>query len=264
MLLDCGPGVFAKLRRYVDYADVDAVVITPPARRPHPRPRAVRLRAALRAPRVRRRAGAAAADRAARARSRRSRACAAATGMTADHIELAFDVTIYDPADTLALGGLTVRFQPVPHFIPANAVEFAGDGARFTFSADCGPNEELCDVRRRHRPAADRGDAAAPERDGRARPPDARARPASTARGRGAKRVVLTHFSDELDVEWARAEGARGVRRAGRRGPRRRRRTSSRSKDRAASADPSGRDPSHRRHGWRATALAPAVSALQG
>ena len=26
----------------------------------------------------------------------------------------------------------------------------------------------------------------------------------------GAKRVVLTHFSDELDVEWARAEGARG------------------------------------------------------
>ena len=28
VLLDCGPGVFAKLRRYVDYAAVDAVVIT--------------------------------------------------------------------------------------------------------------------------------------------------------------------------------------------------------------------------------------------
>jgi ribonuclease BN (tRNA processing enzyme) len=26
----------------------------------------------------------------------------------------------------------------------------------------------------------------------------------------GAKQVVLTHFSDELDVEWARAEGERG------------------------------------------------------
>ena len=37
-----------------------------------------------------------------------------------------------------------MRFQPVPHFIPANAVEFAEDGARFTFSADCAPNEELC------------------------------------------------------------------------------------------------------------------------
>ena len=65
--------------------------------------------------------------------------------MTADHIELAFDVTIYDPADAFAIGGLAVRFQPVPHYIPANAVEFAGDGARFTFSADCGPNPALCD-----------------------------------------------------------------------------------------------------------------------
>ena len=64
--------------------------------------------------------------------------------MTADHIELAFDVheSMTRPT-TLAVGGLTVRFQPVPHFIPANAVEFAEDGARFTFSSDCGPNEEL-------------------------------------------------------------------------------------------------------------------------
>ena len=38
-----------------------------------------------------------------------------------------------------------MRFQPVPHFIPANAVEFADGGARFTFSADCAPNQELCD-----------------------------------------------------------------------------------------------------------------------
>ena len=28
VLLDCGPGVFAKLRRFVDYIDVDAVVIS--------------------------------------------------------------------------------------------------------------------------------------------------------------------------------------------------------------------------------------------
>ena len=54
VLLDCGPGVFAKLRRHVDYADVDAVVITPPARRSHPRSRA-RSRPGLRyGPRTRR------------------------------------------------------------------------------------------------------------------------------------------------------------------------------------------------------------------
>src|ERR671929_490222 len=28
VLLDCGPGVFGKLRRFVDYVDVDAVVIS--------------------------------------------------------------------------------------------------------------------------------------------------------------------------------------------------------------------------------------------
>ena len=77
-----------------------------------------------------------------------------------------------------------MRFQPVPHFIPANAVEFAGDGARFTFSADCGPNEELCAF------AAGTDllliEATLPRPSATAtRPPDARARPASTARGRG-------------------------------------------------------------------------------
>ena len=49
MLLDCGPGVFAKLRRLVDYVDVDAVVISH-LHADHSRPRAVRVRAALRAP----------------------------------------------------------------------------------------------------------------------------------------------------------------------------------------------------------------------
>ena len=49
--------------------------------------------------------------------------------MTADHLELAFDLTVYDPAQALVVGGLAVRFQPVPHYIPANAVELT-DGGR--------------------------------------------------------------------------------------------------------------------------------------
>ena len=40
-------------------------------------------------------------------------------------------------------GALAVRFQPVPHYIPANAVEFTDGGGRFTFGADCGPSEAL-------------------------------------------------------------------------------------------------------------------------
>src|SRR3954451_4702967 len=141
VLLDCGSGVFAKLRTVVDYETVDAVVISHlhadhildlvtfasgirfrpwPGEAPRPR---------LIAPPG---AGEAFAS------------LGTGGGMTAAHIELAFALSIYDPAQPLALGGLAVRFQPVPHYIPANAVEFAEGGARFTFGADCGPSEELC------------------------------------------------------------------------------------------------------------------------
>jgi ribonuclease BN (tRNA processing enzyme) len=201
VLLDCGPGVFAKLRRYVDYATVDAVVIThlhadhildlvPFAsglrygpRRPDSPPRLIAPPGAREA----------------------FSGMSAATAMSAEHIELAFDVQVYDPADTVALGDLRVRFQPVPHFIPANAVEIAGDGARFTFSADCGPNEELCTF------AAGTDllliEATLPVPDAGHLTPQQAGEHGARA---GAKRVVLTHFSDELGVEWTRAEGARG------------------------------------------------------
>ena len=200
VLLDCGPGVFAKLRRFADYVAVDAVVIS------HLHadhildlvPFASGLRYGPRRARPKLYAPPGALD----AFAGMSRA----TFMTGEHIELAFDVAIYDPGDTLAIGGLSVRFQPVPHYIPANAVEFAGDGARFTFSADCGPNEALCHF------AADTDllliEATLPVSDGEGHlTPREAGEHGARAR---AKRVVLTHFSDELDVDWALAEGARG------------------------------------------------------
>ena len=47
VLLDCGNGVFGKLREQIDYVDLDAVDHHPPARRPLPRPRPLLLRAHL-------------------------------------------------------------------------------------------------------------------------------------------------------------------------------------------------------------------------
>ena len=90
VLLDCGPGVFAKLRRYVDYAAVDAVVIS------HLHadhildlvPFASGLRYG-----PRKRGRAAAADRAAGRAWRPSPACRRRRAMTAEHIALAFDVS---------------------------------------------------------------------------------------------------------------------------------------------------------------------------
>src|SRR3954449_4499414 len=137
VLLDCGSGVFAKLRRHVAYEAVDAIVIThlhadhvldlvPYATglryRPWPgeppRPRLIAPPGA---------------------RDAFTSLCVGGS-MSSDHIELAFDVSVYEPTDALKLGTLELRFQPVPHYIPANAVEFRENGARFTFGADCGPS----------------------------------------------------------------------------------------------------------------------------
>jgi len=216
VLLDCGPGVFAKLRRFVDYVDVDAVVIShlhadhildlvpyasglryAPRQQPVPvggfpgtdspaRPRLLAPPGALEA----------------------FAGLCTASGMSADHIELAFDVTVYDPADRVELGGLTARFQPVPHFLPANAVELAEDGARMTFSSDCAPNEALCEFAAGTDLLLIEATLPRPERDGERghlTPEEAGEHGAKA----GARRLVLTHYSDELDVAWAVEEAGR-------------------------------------------------------
>src|SRR5688500_375846 len=153
ILVDCGNGVFSKLRRFVDYVDVDAVVIShlhadhfldlvpfsyaltyAPRQQPVPVDRwpgtdspACPL---LYAP------------PGARQTFRR---IVGAWG-NEDLIENAFELCEYDPADVLHAGPLTVRFQPVPHFVPTHAVEVtsaAPGGARFVFGADCAPSEAL-------------------------------------------------------------------------------------------------------------------------
>src|SRR3954454_22396294 len=141
VVVDCGNGVFSKLRRFVDYTRVDAVVIShlhadhvldlvpfasglryAPRQQPVPVGGHPGTDAPAR-PRLLAPPG---------AREALATLCTASR-MRADHIEGAFAMTVYAPADTQTLGDLTVRFRPVPHFIPCNAVELANHGARFTF-----------------------------------------------------------------------------------------------------------------------------------
>jgi ribonuclease BN (tRNA processing enzyme) len=200
VLLDCGPGVFAKLRRVTDYARVDAVVIShlhadhvmdlvPYAsglRYGRHEAAAPLLLVPPDSPEV------------------LSKLCAGGS-MRADHVAGAFSLRVYDPAETVAVGGLQLRFQPVPHYIPTNAVEVAENGTRLTFSADCGPNDALTAF------GADTSllliEATLLE------PDEGHLTPAQAgehgARAR-ARRVVLTHFSDELEPAWVREEAARG------------------------------------------------------
>jgi ribonuclease BN (tRNA processing enzyme) len=212
LLLDCGNGVFSKLRPVIDYVDVDAVVITHMhadhfldlvpfsyALRYAPRQQPVPV------------GGWPGTDAPARPRLfvpaggagllRRVVGCWGA----ADLVDSAFAVHEYDAADALTVGPLRIRFCEVPHFITTYAVELASNGSRFTFGADCRPNDELV------RFAADtdmlliEATLPRPERDGlrgHLTPGEA----GQHGRAARARRLVLTHYSDELDAEWTRSE----------------------------------------------------------
>ena len=215
LVLDCGSGVFGQLRRHVDYVDVDAVLIThlhadhfldlvpfasalaySPRQQPVPVPpwpgTDHPARPALHAP-----PGADGAF---------SGVCAA-SGMRAPHIADAFALREYDPSETLEIGPLRVRFCPVPHFIPTNAVEIVSTagGGRLTFSADTGPSDALCDFAAGTDLLLIEAALPRPERSG----PRGHLTPQEAGR-HGArarvKRLVLTHISDELDPGWAVAE----------------------------------------------------------
>lgn len=217
VLLDCGSGVFGKLRSVLDYADVDAVVVShlhadhildlvpyasaltyAPRHQPvpvdgwpgtdhPPRPRLVAPPGAREAFR---------------------RLCAA-SGMRAEHIEDAFALEEYDPASAVRIGALDVTFQPVPHFLPTQAVGVAAGAHRLTYSADSSPSDELCAFARDTDLLLIEATLPRPEREG----PRGHLTPEEAGehgRRAGARRLVLTHISDELDAEWARREAERG------------------------------------------------------
>jgi ribonuclease BN (tRNA processing enzyme) len=219
LLLDCGPGVFGRMRGLVDYVDVGAVLLThlhadhfldlvPFASAlnyaPRQQPVAVApwpgtdhpARPALHAP-----PGGSAAF---------AGVCAA-SGMRAAHIDHAFAVSEYDPGAPLEIEGLRIRFCPVPHFVPTYAVEVVSSvgGGRFTFSADTAPSPALCDFAAGTDLLLIEATLPRPEREG----PRGHLTPQEAgehgARA-GARRVVLTHVSDELDPAWVLEEGARG------------------------------------------------------
>jgi ribonuclease BN (tRNA processing enzyme) len=213
LLLDCGPGVFAKLRRFRDYVEVDAVVIShlhadhildlvpfASALTYAPRQQPVPVdgwpgtdspaRPALYAP-----AGAVAAFR---------RICGGG-GMREKHIETAFALREYAAKDTFEVGPLGVRFQPVPHFLPTNAVEISEGDRRLTYSADSSPSEDLCTFARDTGLLLIEATLPRPEREG----PRGHLTPGEAGehgRRARARKLVLTHLSDELDAGWAQAE----------------------------------------------------------
>ena len=218
VLLDCGNGVFSKLRRFRDYTKIDAVVLShlhadhfldivpfsyaltyAPRQQPVPVDRWPGTKTPA-CPRL-------IAPRGARETFRR---VVGAWG-NEDLVENAFELCEYEVADSPTVGALTFSFQTVPHFTETFAicVQSSNGGGRLVFGADSRPTEELvqfahgCDL------LLVEATLPRPERSGERghlTPREA----GEHGRDAGAKRVVITHISDELDELWARNEAAEG------------------------------------------------------
>ena len=216
LLLDCGNGVFAKLRQRLDYVELDAVLIS------HLHadhfldviPFAYALTYAPRQQPVPV-AGHPGTDSPARPRliaPRGARECfrtvVGAWG-NEDLVENAFALEEYDAAATVEVGTIRARFREVPHFTTTFAIDFTSTtgGGRFTYSADCRPGEDLVEIARGTDLLFVEATLPRPERTG-IRGHLTPAEAGEHARRAGASRVVLTHISDELDPEWAREEGS--------------------------------------------------------
>jgi ribonuclease BN (tRNA processing enzyme) len=216
VLLDCGNGVFGKLRERIDYVDLDGVIIShlhadhildlvpysyaliyAPRQQPVPvhtwpgtdNPARPRLIAPPGATEVFRRVvGAWGND---------------------DLIESAFAIEEYEPGDTVEIGGIEASFHPVPHFIDTYAVNLSAGGGKLTYSADTRPGDEIVEIARDAELLLVEATLPRPERTGirgHLTPEEA----GEHARRAGAKRVVITHISDELGDEWAREQAERG------------------------------------------------------
>ncbi len=214
LLLDCGNGVFSKLRPLCDYVDVDAVVIShlhadhfldlvpfSYALSYAPRQQPVPV------------AGWPGTDHPARPElyvpgggAQVLRKVVGCWG-NEDLVETAFALREYQAGDELALGPLRLRFCEVPHYVATYAVELSSNGSRFTFGADCRPNHELVSFARDTDVLMIEATLPRPERTGirgHLTPGEA----GEHGRLAGARRLVLTHYSDEMDSAWARSQAA--------------------------------------------------------
>jgi ribonuclease BN (tRNA processing enzyme) len=216
VLVDCGNGVFAKLREHIDYIDLDAVVIShlhadhfldlvpysyaltyAPRQQPVPVDRwpgtDFPARPELHVP-----PGA----------QEVFRRVVGAWGND-DLIENAFHLREYDPSKRIEIGPIRITFQEVPHFTETFAMSIAstnGSG-RIVYGADSSPTDALAGFAQEADLLLLEATLPRPERTGmrgHLTPSEA----GGHARGAAAKRLLLVHISDELDANWARDEAA--------------------------------------------------------
>lgn len=205
-LIDCGNGVFSKLRRFHDYTRVDAVVIS------HLHadhfldlvPYAYALTYTARS------VGNIAPPRLLTPPGGIQTLRSVLSAWKSDElIDNAFQVAEYDASTPQTLGPLHFTFRCVPHFTETYAMRIttADGGGELCYGADCGPASDLVDLAA----CADLLLCEATLEQPEPRGPRGHLTPreaGAQAKAARVKRLVLTHLSDERDVLLARNEAA--------------------------------------------------------
>jgi ribonuclease BN (tRNA processing enzyme) len=218
VLLDCGNGVFGKLRQHLDYTELDAVVVSH-LHADHfvdliPYSYALTLSPRQQPVPV---AGFPGTDRPARPRLIAPRGAREAfrriVGTWGDPtlIEDGFELEEFEPDSRPRVGSLSLRFALVPHYVDAFAIEVTssnGDG-RLTYGSDHRPADEIVAFARDTDLLLIEATLPRPERSG-IRGHLTAEEAGEHGRRAGARRVILTHLSDELDPDQMVADGSRG------------------------------------------------------
>jgi ribonuclease BN (tRNA processing enzyme) len=216
VLLDCGNGVFGKLRKFVDYVDVDAVVIShlhadhfidlvpysyalihAPRQQPVPVPPWPGTDCPA-CPRLVAPPGA----------RKAFRQVVGAWG-NEELIEQAFDLEEYSVESLIEIGPFRISFALMPHFVDSYAVSVTSTNGdrRLAYGADSRPAAELVEFARDADLFLVEATLPRPERSG-VRGHLTAGEAGEHGREAGARRVVLTHISDELDQDEARERAA--------------------------------------------------------
>ena len=218
LLLDCGNGVFSKLRRFRDYVDVDAVIISH-LHADHMLDLVPFAYALTYAPRQQPVpvAGWPGTDHPARPELYAPRGAAETFRSIVSNwgneelVEHAFQLHEYDGTEQLEVGPFSFRFCEVPHYLTTFAVELScrgNGGGRFTYGADCSPNDELVEFARGTDVLMIEATLPRPERTG-VRGHLTPCEAGDHGRRAAAGRLVITHISDELDPAWVKSEAER-------------------------------------------------------
>jgi ribonuclease BN (tRNA processing enzyme) len=220
LLVDCGSGVFGKLRQVTDYFTLEAVVLShlhsdhfldliPFA---YALQYSSRLAASSRlSAGVKRETGGARPKLFAPPGAIDIFTQVTSTFGDSTLISRAFELSEYDPGDKIVIDDLEVRFSEVPHYIQTFAIDVKSrvTGKRITFAGDLGPGSELPNFARDTDLLLVEATLSEPDQ-GEVKGHLSAREAGEHGRKANAKQVMITHISDELDQESAKRDAEQG------------------------------------------------------